>query len=147
MVTRSPRATLPDRNSTSGAHASKPGMPTPDFRLCAHPTARWSKNVGGKLVCFGPWADPAAALAQYQDCLVGKTAEAPSRPAPSDGSTPERPDGSPVFRRARGRWAKKIVSVLHYFGRARTTRPSVSTTGLARHCTKANARQGREPAG
>lgn len=36
---------------------------------------------------------------------------------PSNPNKPERPEGSPLFWHATGRWAKKILGKLHYFGR------------------------------
>src|SRR3954469_15187129 len=45
--------------------AGKPAKPKPDFPLFAHATGRWAKKIRGRLVYFGPWADPDTALDKY----------------------------------------------------------------------------------
>src|SRR5262245_43195502 len=54
----------------SKAHSTppqKPAKPYPDFPLTAHPAGYWCKKIRGKLHYFGPWADPDAALAKYNE--------------------------------------------------------------------------------
>src|SRR5262245_23364794 len=54
----------------------KPAKPHPDFQLFPHATGRWAKKVRGKLIYFGPWADPTAAekkwSEQKEDLLAGR---------------------------------------------------------------------------
>ena len=43
----------------------KPRKPYPTFPLTAHPNGQWCKKIRGKVHFFGVWADPEAALTNY----------------------------------------------------------------------------------
>lgn len=55
----------------------KPAKPHPSFPLFAHPSGQWARKIRGRLVYFGVWADPDAALArhdhEYKYLKEGKT--------------------------------------------------------------------------
>src|ERR1700677_354469 len=53
------------RNSSSTAITGKPEKPNPDFPLFPHATRRWAKKIKGRMVYFGPWDNPDAALEKY----------------------------------------------------------------------------------
>jgi integrase len=61
----------------------KPAKPRPDFPLFPHANGRWAKKIKGRLVYFGKWHDPDAALALYvlqrDDLYAGRK--------PRDGKT------------------------------------------------------------
>ena len=54
-------------NSTKRQTATKPEKPYPGFPLFPHSNGLWCKKVRGKLVYFGPWRDPDAALQRWLD--------------------------------------------------------------------------------
>lgn len=43
----------------------KPGKPYPGFPLTPHPNGQWCRRIRGKVHFFGVWADPMAALGDY----------------------------------------------------------------------------------
>jgi integrase len=44
---------------------AKPSKPRLDFPLFPHVTGRWAKKIRGRMVYFGPWAEPDGALDNY----------------------------------------------------------------------------------
>jgi integrase len=49
-----------------GGKPAKPAKPYPEYPLTAHPAGYWCKKIRGKIHYFGPWADPKAALDEYE---------------------------------------------------------------------------------
>ncbi len=43
----------------------QPPKPYPGFPLTPHPNGQWCKKILGKIHFFGAWADPMAALGDY----------------------------------------------------------------------------------
>src|SRR4051812_25710135 len=55
----------------------KPAKPYPGYPLYAHASGQWAKKIRQRVHYFGPWHDPQAAVATYQqqrdDLYAGRT--------------------------------------------------------------------------
>ena len=47
--------------------AAKPRKPYKNYPLTAHPNGQWCKRIRGRLVYFGAWCDPQAAIERYRE--------------------------------------------------------------------------------
>src|SRR5436190_929006 len=119
----------------------KPEKPA-GFPLFAHNNGQWAKKIDGKMYYFGPWHDPEAALAKYQE-QVSQTKKRRAKKAERQANKPAQPYADyPLTAHPSGQWCKKINGKLYYFGIW-----SEPETALERYLnTKDDLMAGREPA-
>jgi site-specific recombinase XerD len=53
----------------------KPEKPYPEFPLYPHPCGKWAKKIRGRIIYFGFWDDPQAALLEYEQSKVAPRIE------------------------------------------------------------------------
>jgi integrase len=104
-------------DSTTRRFTDKPNKPDPEFPLFPHATRRWAKKINGRMHYFGSWDDPKGALQNYQNFVDGKTKPKPKPKTKALTTKPSKPHPDfPLFPHDTKRWAKKIRSMMHYFG-------------------------------
>jgi integrase len=97
----------------SDTRANKPQKPYPEFPLFAHNNGSWAKKQGGKIRCYGPWADPEAALAKYLGSTTNSKVTAPK-------PTAKRPaDFALTLHKASGQYVRKVKGKTIYLGKDR----------------------------
>ena len=93
----------------------KPPKPSPDYPLFPHAAGQWAKKIKGKMVYFGLWDDPQAALDRYHAWLAGRTPEKPA--IVTRNGRPGKPHKDyPLYPHGSGQWAKRVRGKVHYFG-------------------------------
>ena len=67
--------------TTKSTKPARPSKPSKDFRLFAHASGKWAKNVRGRLHYFGVWADADSARRRYERQRVDLEASRKPQPA------------------------------------------------------------------
>ena len=94
--------------------ARRPAKPYAGFPLTPHPNGQWCKKIRGKVHFFGVWADPMAALQNYNNQAADLHAGRQPR-VRALGDTPTLKDLGNSYLAAQAEKAKRELITASYF--------------------------------